>query len=216
MANYTIELTIRNAEEVHLYSVADEVKDEVKEAVDDIGGVEKIDLQFIEDNELDYEISTIVMNCDCLDDSDTFKLEVKDEDGNIVYETTAPQSIIRYPYDDEETGEEIEAPNFEFRGVEPGTYIVENIALKWCTLTGEIETDEFDPSKLAFFPSEIFDGYICEDDVFLQELRYDSQKLGMYDEYSDCFGSDFNLLEAEELSCPHHNFPYNFEDFRRC
>jgi hypothetical protein len=215
MANYTVELTIRYAEEVHLYSVADEVKDEVKEAVDDIGGVEKIDRQFIEDNDLDYEISTIVMNCDCLDDSNTFKLEVKDEDGNIVYETTDPQSIIRYPYDDEETDEEIEAPNFEFQGVEPGTYIVENIALKWCTLTGEIETDEFDPSKLAFFPSEIFDGIICEDDVFLQELRYDSQKLGMYDEYSDCFGSDFNLLEAEELRCP-HNFPYNFEGFRRC
>ena len=157
MANYTVELSVRGATEVRLYAV----DDEVQEALDDIGGVEEVDADFIIDNDLYDVYSTIVMNDCTLDDSETFSLVVKDEDDNVIYETDNPSSIIRYPYGDydEEKEEDVEvlAPNFDFKGVEPGVYLVENNDLKWMTLTGEFEADEFDPKKLSFHPSEVFD-----------------------------------------------------------
>lgn len=216
MANYTVELSVKGATEVRLYAV----DDEVQEALDDIGGVEEIDLDFMFDNELLDDYSTIVMNDCVLDDSKTFSLVVKDEDDNVIYETDNPSSIIRYPYDDydEEKEEDVEvlAPNFDFKGVEPGVYIVENNDLKWVTLTGEFETDEFDPKKLSFHPSEVFDKMICDEDVFLIELRYDNQKTDIEIDYTDCYGSDFRLLEAEKLrdgDCFQEK--YNFNSYRR-
>ena len=209
MANYTVELTIKGATEVGLYLV----DDEVQEALDDIGGVEEADVDFFEDNELYNDYGTIVMN-DCeLDDSDTFSLEVKDEDDNVIYETTDPSSIVRYPEYDEDV--ELPTPNFDFKGVKPGTYIVENNDLKWCTLTGEFEAEEFDPKKLSFHPSEVFDKMLCDEDVFLIELRYDNQKLDIEVDYNDCYGSDLHLLEAEELhECDGYG-KCNFEEYRK-
>lgn len=215
MTNYTVELSIKGATEVRLYSV----DDEVQEALDDIGGVEEVDLDFLEDNDLYNEYGTIVMDDCTLDDSETFSLEVKDEDDNVIYETTDPGSIVRYPeYEYDEEKEEdvwLPTPSFEFKGVEPGTYLVENNDLKWCTLTGEFEADEFDPKKLSFHPSEIFDKILCDEDVFLSELRYDNQKLDIEVDYIDPYGSDFHLLEAEELhECDGYG-KCNFDGYRR-
>lgn len=202
MASYTVELTIKYAIEVRLYGIDEDMEEEIE----DIGGIEKVNVGFCFDNNLINDYETVVMNVDHFLDSETFSLEVKDEDGNVVYETHDSDSIIRYPYYDEENDEEVEAPNLNFKGVEPGTYIVENNNLKWCTISGEFETEDFAPSKLSFYPSETFDDYICEDDIFLQEIRYDNQKLDIDVEYSDCYGSDFNLLESEDG---------RFKDFRR-
>ncbi len=203
MATYTVELTIKNATEVRLYGL----DEDQKAALDDLGGIEEVDLDYIFDKNFCPKYETIVMYVDAFYDNKTFSLEVKDEDGKVVYETTDPESIIRYPYDNEETDEVVEAPNWEFKGVEPGTYIVENNDLKWCTLEGEFEADSFDPSKLSFYPSESFDDeYICEDDVFLQDLRYDNQNLYLESDYSDCRGSSFKLLESEDG---------RFKDYRR-
>ena len=202
MASLYLELTIKYAIEVRLYGIDEEQKDELE----DMGGIEEVDVGFIFDNNMIDNYETVVMNVDNFLDSETFSLEVKDEDGNVVYESNAPDSIVRYPYDEEENDEVVEAPNLDFKGVEPGTYIVENNNLKWCTISGEFEAEDFDPSKLSFYPSETFDDYICEDDVFLQEIRYDNQKLDVDVEYSDCYGSDFNLLESEDG---------HFKDFRR-
>lgn len=209
MANYTVELTIKWPTEVRLYSV----DDEVQEALDDIGGVEEVDEDFFDDNELYNDYGTVVMNDCALDDSETFSLEVKDEDDNVIYETTDPGSIVRYPEYDEDV--ELPTPNFDFKGVEPGTYIVENSDLKWCTLAGEFEAEEFDPKKLSFHPSEVFDQKLCNEDVFLSELRYDNQKLDMEVDYSEDCGSNFHLLEAEELhECDGYG-KCNFEEYRK-
>ena len=171
-----------------------------------MGGIEEVDADFIFDNDLIDNYETVVMNVDDFLDSETFSWKVKDEDGNVVYETNNPDSIIRYSYYDKEKDEEVEAPNLDFKGVEPGTYIVENNNLKWGTISGEFDAEDFEPSKLSFYPSETFDDNICEDDAFLQELRYDNQKLDLVVEYSDCYGSDFNLLESEDG---------HFGDYRR-
>lgn len=202
MAKYTVELEIRGAIEVGLCSLDEDLKEELE----DLGGIEKVDSDFILDNDIFPDYVTVVMNEGDFYDSETFSLEVKDENENVIYRTTDPKSIIRYPYCNEETEEEIEAPNWKFKGVEPGTYIIENKDLKWCTLSGEFEADDFAPSKLSFHPSEFFDFILCEDDVFLQELRYDNQKLDIYAEDDDPYGSDYKCLESKDG---------HFDDFRR-
>lgn len=104
MATYTVELTIKNATEVRLYGLDEDQKAEL----DDLGGIEEVDSDYFFDNDFCLEYETIVMNVDALYGNETFSLEVKDEDGKVVYETTDPESIIRYPYDNEETDEEVE------------------------------------------------------------------------------------------------------------
>lgn len=196
MATYIIEMEIKYAIEVGLCPIDEDTKKELE----NLGGPEEADSDFFFDNDIVPVIDTVVMNESDFYDSETFSLEVKDENENVIYRTTDPKSIIRYPYYNEETEEEIEAPNWEFKGVEegPGPFLIQNTDLEWCTISGEFEADEFDPSKLSFHPSEFFDNILCEDDVFLQEVRYDNQKLDIAAEYSDPFGADITLRELKD------------------
>lgn len=213
---YTVRYRTNNyAYMVNLYRV----NDEIQQKIDEAGGIEEIDTWFMEDNirdshEFDYQ--TIVMNVDNFLDTEVydFELSVEDEEGNVVYETTDPESINCYnPYckfiKDEAELEEGEfeedyryAPNFEFKGVEDGLYLVENYGLYRSQFIGEFEADDFDPSKLSFHPSEIFDNMICEDDVFLKELRYDNQKIAtdLEDYWDRTDTNGYKLLEAKKHS----------------
>lgn len=202
MATYIIDMEIMYAIEVGVCPIDEDTKKELE----DLGGPEEVDADFYYDNDLLPYHATIVMNEGVFYDNEIFSLEVKDENENVIYRTTDPKSIIRYPYYNEETKEVIEAPNWKFKGFEDGHYLVFNDDLKSCALYGEFEADEFDPSKLSFHPSEFFDTIFCKNDVFLQEVRYDNQKLDIEVEYTDSFGVDITLRESKDG---------HFNDFRR-
>ena len=206
MARYTISMgTSRRSTELRLYRL----DEEGKKAVEDVG-VENVDEGFVLENFDEETYMAVVMNEELFENDDCFELEVRDEDGNVVYHTDDPNSINTYPYYDEEAEEEIEEAPIEFKGVEPGTYIVENINLDdGVELNGEFETDEFDPSKLFFFPSEYIDRLLCEDDVFLSELRYDGQQLYMESEWGEPDDYEVKVLEAHELDQWDANFSEN-------
>jgi formylglycine-generating enzyme required for sulfatase activity len=201
MARYKIELCIRWATEVRLYWL----DKEDQEALEAMGGVENLDAvsKFMYDNCLGDAAGAIVMDDYCLESGCHFELDVVDEDGNVVYKTDDPCSI--------KTLASGEAPNFVFEGVEPDTYLVQNSHLDVTTISGEIETDVFDPSKLSFFPSEYLDHVLCKGDVFLGELRYDNQKLQDIDEgWETAFDCGFKVLEAKELN----ECGANFNEYR--
>ena len=194
MATYIIEMEIKYAIEVGLCPIDEDTKKELE----DLGGPEKVDTHYFFANDLFPDYETVVMSEGDFYDNETFSLEVKDENENVIYRTTDPKSIIRYPYYNEETKEVIEAPNWKFKGIEDGPYLVFNNDLKWCTISGEFEADEFDPSKLSFHPSLFYDTILCKNDVFLQEVRYDNQKLDIAAEYIDPFGAEITLRELKD------------------
>lgn len=164
--------------------------------------------------------SAIVMYNDALYENKNFSLVVKDEEGNVVYETEdassipmycyfpSSDSIIKY-YDDEEgedgDDKEYDLPNFEFKDVPDGFYMIENVDLKWTYFEGEFEADEFAPSKFAFYPSEYFDDIICEDDVFISNIRYDGKPIEFEEDGSAPYGSNFKLLTKDEDGWSDHH-----------
>ncbi len=226
MAKYTVLLSVNRPVELKLYKL----DAEMKKMLDDAGGVEEVGQRFFFENEwLEEDYEAIVMNENRFEgfdpEQEDFYLEVKDEKGKVVYKTNDPMAVRRYPcidreylldflLDDDENVDEDEVDrivhSFNFKGVEPGTYLVENYFLRFAELNGEFEADEFDPSKLAFFPSEQFDHNLCEDDVFLSELRYEEKEIGMFDEKDMDYDSEFNVLEATELN----DYGCNFRGYR--
>ena len=206
MAKFTITMELRGAIEIDPYLIDDDTYDElnVNDEIDEVDADEATDY-------FDIERAETVMNYDVLCDCDTFSLEVRDENDNVVYKTKNPNSIKMYNFykgefgtynDDDNVDDDgvLSSPlsNFNFKNVPDGKYLIENFDLKWDTFEGEFEADEFDPSKLAFYPSEYLNSEICEDDVFLTCLRYDGKELDIEESWTDAYGSRYKLLTKED------------------
>lgn len=205
MAKFHLEMYFKGAIEIDPYLIDDDTYDEL--GVDD-----EIDYDNAKEATMYFDIvrAETVMTYDELCDCDTFSLEVRDENDNVVYETKNPDSIKMYTYykgvfgtynDDENTNEDGDLPplpNFNFKNVPDGKYLIENFDLKWDNFEGEFEADEFDPSKLAFYPSEYLNSEICDDEVFLTCLRYDGKELDIEESWTDAYGSRFKLLTKED------------------
>lgn len=206
MAKFTVKFELRGAVQVNPYLIDDDTYDEL--GVDDeIDGYEAMEAA----ESFDIVRTETVMTYDDLYDCDTFSLEVRDENDNVVYETKNPDSIKMYSYykgefgtynDDDNVDEDgvlsVPLTNFNFKNAPDGKYLINNIDLKWDTLEGEFETAEFDPSKLAFYPSEYLDSSICEDEVFLTCLRYDGKELDIEENWTDSYGDRYKLLTKED------------------
>lgn len=78
--------------------------------------------------------------------------------------------------------------NFQMKGVETRQYVIETELLKSEKFTGEFETEEFNPSKLELYPSEII-SYDCHKGyISLQTLHYNGKQIEFDDidgNYSD-------------------------------
>lgn len=205
MAKFYLEMSIKGAIEIDPYLIDDDTYDEL--GVDD-----EIDYDDADEATMYFDLvrAETVMTYDELCDCDTFSLKVRDENNNVVYETKNPDSIKMYTYykgefgtynDDENTNEDGDLPplpNFNFKNVPDGKYLIENFDLKWDNFEGEFEADEFDPSKLAFYPSEYLNSEICDDEVFLTCLRYDGKELDIEESWTDAYGNRFKLLTKED------------------
>lgn len=214
MAKFYFEMKFKGAIDLRVY----EIDEDTYNDLEDDDEWEDNGLDIIEN--FSEVASAIVMYNDKLYDSENFSLVVKDEEGNVVYETEDASSIPMYcyfPYSnsickyyDDEEGEdgddkEYDLPNFKFEDIADGFYMIENNNLRWTYFEGEFETDNFDPSKFAFYPSEYFDDIICEDDVFISNIRYDGKPIEFEEDGSDPYGSNFKLLTKDEDGWSDHH-----------
>lgn len=175
MARYTIQMTVRPAEVVELFTIDPATKKSLEEA-DDLAQAAS-DVLFDGVDENSYATETVINEADYYN-IDEFLLEVMDEDGDVVYSTEDIESIKTFPYYDEEKEEDIDAPDFTPKTPQTGDYLLKNTVLGCCNITAELDIDgEFDSSKLSFHPSANLDCQICEDDVFLSCLRYDNEEI---------------------------------------
>ena len=189
MTKYTLELIVKYPTEISVVKIDSDTKSELEES-----SCFNDDAAEVFYNADDYITTQVVIAEDDFLGTDTFSLEVKDENGNVVYKTTDTGSITTYPYYDEDKDEDVEAPNFKREPVEVGDYLIENNTLKWTTISFELETDSpFDPSKLSFYPCAYLDDILCEDDIFLSQLRYDNKEMVREWDYNDNYGLDYGL-----------------------
>lgn len=194
MANYTIELQIKYATELSIVGLDEETKEQLESSEDFDDDAYSVIFEF------EKEAQGVVMNSYVLYHSDTFSLKVKDEDDNEIWSTTDASGIKVYPEYDE-NDEEIPTQNFFYHPLVEGDYLVENNMMKWCTITYELELkdgEEFDPSKLGFYPSSQFDDTLCEDDIHLTELAYGNHVISdrTY-EYNDNFSTSYKIIHFD-------------------
>lgn len=203
MAKFYFEMNMKGPIEYHVNEIDEETYNELQDDEDafECGLDLDIPLQEI--------TGGMVLH---MDNTDTFSLVVKDEDGNVVYETEDASEIPMFNYDGEKSydynSDEVDEdddpighdlPKFKFTNVPDGFYIVEIAQSKWTTIEGDFEADEFDPSKLAFYPSEMLGYDLLEDGVSLSDFRYDGDKVEFGDVSSnDGNGDSFKLLKKDK------------------
>lgn len=134
--------------------------------------------RYVDEEDPLCEFVVLAMHQKEFESNDSFCLKVTDKQGNVVYETNDPKSITLYPHYNEETGEYEEIPNFKKPKLPEGYYIIKEVMCHGLCVTAEIETDEFDPSKLSIYPCrDHVDSLLRGEKVCVNELRYDNIEL---------------------------------------
>lgn len=158
---YTIELAVRG-KGVQLLALTEEGKDQLlDEDLDDIY------MDYIEEREFDFWLEQTFLTPDC----DRFRLTIKDENGNVVYETTDPKVLNDYTMNE---GGDPQVEGWSFSGLLDNYYLTRIQTLKGCFFTGEFELDEpFDESKLYILQSDEINDELLGNDVYsLRALYY--------------------------------------------
>lgn len=181
MAKFKVEINASDCVELRVTGGFDSQEnfDEFLESEYD-GDVEK----YIEDGPDYWYFANFKERSDFENDS-SFSLKVTDEQGDIVYETHDPLSIARYPLEDEDGFEIEEIPNYKEEKLAEGAYFVQKFNKEGCCFTVyDLEVDEFDPSKLSFYPTEYpLWSLVDEDCVSLGDIRYDNKRLDVEGDY---------------------------------
>ena len=195
---YTIELSVRG-KGLQLLSLDEDEKNELlEEDLDDVY------LDWIERKDYDFDIESQYLMPQC----DRFRLTIKDEDGNVVYETESVTDLKDRTYDEDDN----EISGWEFDGVEDGAYLVRIQTIKGCYYTGEFELEEsFDKDKLYIIRDTEINDELMGDDVFpIDRLYYQRGESADID--SDAIDLDFDsdmgeqyydtyLMEVEDGDC---------------
>lgn len=169
---YTIEIDVR-AKGVRLLSLNEDEKEEL------LGeDLEDVYEDWAEEKDYEFYLAKLYLMPEC----DRFKLCIKDEDGNIVYENTKPASLNTYTYDEDD---EPQVRGWEFEGVEDGFYLTRILTLKGCYLVGEFELEEsFDESKLYILDDTQINDELMGNYVYPLDRLYYQRGEG-YDEERD-------------------------------
>ena len=122
-----------------------------------------------EEREYDFQFERTYYTSYC----DRFGLEVKDENGEIVYETDDIEEFVSRDKTYNDDGD-VRIEGWKFRGIEDGIYLTRISTEKGVEFEGEIELDEpFNPDKLYIIRDRNVDDELLEDDVFCAgELYY--------------------------------------------
>ncbi len=190
---YTVELTDKGILKIHWAKLDAEHLEELESMVGTCDSSDIGDILFdLRDTHWD-----LTKNEDSFTEGDRFNLKVTDEAGNVVYETKDPESIFSY---------DKEWPEQEIPEIDYGTYLVSIDELKWFTLTGEFETDNFNPSKFCLCNNQEISALCGEDMVDFNQFYYDNQCLKMeepedYDDYGiTLLKIKHNNSQADEIT----------------
>lgn len=194
---YTIELSVRG-KGLQLLSLDEDEKNELLEE-----DLDEVYSDWIEKKDYDFDIESQYLMPQC----DRFRLTIKDEDGNVVYETESVMDLKDRTADDD-----VEISGWEFEGVEDGIYLVRIQTIKGCYYTGEFELEEpFDENKLYIIRDTEINDELMGDDVFpIDRLYYQRGEEADID--TDAIDLDFDsdmgeqyfdtyLMEVEDGDC---------------
>lgn len=185
---YNIELKCEETYELVTYPLEDEEYESFKD---------------LNDDKLDEEAQKLIEDFDDCGfiaelgnpygaDEGYFSLVVTDEDGNEVWSTDDIESIRTYSVhegkvvdirNEDSEKQEIELSHYHFETPKDGYYLVKQSSFENAIFRGEIEVDEFDPSKFSFYPAWDFDDCFCDDPI-LNHLNYDGEDVGLELDYS--------------------------------
>lgn len=137
---YSIQLNAR-ARGIELINLTEEEKDELIKLAEE--GFDRVYEDLRNEHYPDFELQFLTYGVD------RYSLVVKDEDGEVVYESQKVDDLIDNDLSVDEDGEYNTQVGYEFDGIEDGFYLVRHQTLKGCYYYGEIELDDaFDPSRL--------------------------------------------------------------------
>lgn len=177
---YTIEIAVRG-KGVQLLELDEDEKDQLlDESLDDVY------MDWIEEKDYEFYMEKIFLMPEC----DRFRLTIKDEDGNIVFETTDPKTLNDYTMDEDDNPQ---VEGWKFVGVVDGIYLTRIQTLKGCYFTGEFELeDTFDVNKL----------YVLQSDEINDELmgNYVYSLDAIYYQRGEGFDTERDQIELEDES----------------
>jgi hypothetical protein len=205
MKKYTVEMTIKGLSKVHWSKVHDksseEIDADIEEGIDE-GYADEVIVDLIDSNDNNWDL--IINDEEFVDNNDTFTIEVKDEDGNVVFKSNDPESVF---HDDDDDDDNIPVSADRYPG--DGTYLIELEMLKWYSLTGTFETEDFQPSKFHLdFNGEL--EYIMNmDNVDFKKLRYGLQYINLEEQEDyDTSGTVFYKAELANRRCEIEEIEY--------
>ena len=162
---YKIEFSFR-ARGIQLLKVTDEEKENLFETDD----LEQTYFEMVDEKDYDFELEDAFLTKNV----DRFSLVVKDESGEIIYESDDVEDLLKKDMTDifnEDDGAAL--GGWKFKGIKDGTYLVDVQTLKGNYITGELDIDgEFDPDRLYIIKSTELDDELTGEDMFSTSLYY--------------------------------------------
>ena len=185
---YTRELGVR-AKGVQLLELAEEEKNELLEE-----DLDEVYLDWIEEKEYDFALEGQYLTSEV----DRFGLTIKDEKGEIVFESDDIKSLLERDKTYDEDEGEIQVKGWEFQGVKDGNYLTRIQIVKGCWYTGEFELNEpFNKEKLYIVRDNKINDELLGDNVFPVDTLYYQRGEG-YDINRDKILLDFESDYGEQ------------------
>lgn len=156
---YTIELAVRG-KGVQALELDEDEKDDLLEE-----DLENAWFEWAEEKDYDFLVEGQYLTWGC----DRYRLTIKDENGNVVYNSTDVKELNDFTYDDDDN----EIEGWEFKGLEDGFYLTHIQTLQGCFYSGQFELDTpFDKDKLYLVRDTVINDELMSDDVFPMDKLY--------------------------------------------
>jgi len=181
---YKVELAVRG-KGVQMLELDEDEKDDLLEE-----DLEEAWFEWAEEKDYDFLVEGQYLTWGC----DRYRLTIKDENGNVVYDSTDIKELNDNTYDEDENVIE----GWEFEGLEDGFYLAHIQTLQGCFYSGEFELDEpFDKDRLYLVEDTVINDELIGDDVFpMDKLYYQRGEKPSMDE--DIIELDSDLGEVEQ------------------
>lgn len=149
---------------------------------------------------------------------DRYRLEVEDEDGNMVYESENVMDLLNNDKTYLDEDQEINIEGYDFEGIDDGYYLVRSQTIKGCHYCCELELDgSFDESKLYVVRDRYINDELTGDDVFpFENICYQKGNTpNLYEDNLDLeFESDYGeqYFDTYLYEVSHKDYWKNLQD----